>query len=375
MLNERQPDTIARLERQAEMLTSPQNGAPEYMDSLVTLAMELLPAQFAHALSLCHEPHVNAELLRHGRGFANNVTRSAWLQYLRGNIDGALVQAAHAEAIADSVDSDSLRCGARAVLALIRQHVGDFDAAEALWLDLLAIARRTDDAEREADYLSALAGLRRAQSRHLDALELRLRAHHLYLLTDNRRLPLSCNSLSLAYISLGRFDSAVRWAQQAIHVCGNGSSLWRGWFMHTLGLCHLEQGKLDAAQRHMEEALFVCKTGSNDAHTQVRILIDLGRLHCAANRPSEAIQHGELAMALLARFGDCALEGHTHRVLYEAYQLIGAHDLARTHNERRAQLHAKRDQTLSVIAKSARSSRAHAGQLRSVWSTPAYSVN
>lgn len=374
MLTE-QSDTITRLESQASQLQHNHINTACQLDGVIRLAMELTTQEFAQAVAMCQEAHLHSELLRTGRGFSNSVARQAWLPFLRGRVDEALVHAEHADFIAERVDSDALRCGARAVLALVCQQVGDFEAAESIWLDLLSIARRSGDAVREADYLGALAAMRTEQSRLLDALELRLRAQHLYQLTNDQNLPLSCNSLARAYLALGRFDKAIHWSRQAINLCNRASQLWHSWFVHTLGLCHLEQGRLEIAQRHLEEALFISKTGTNDSRSQVKILIDLGRLHCAANRTSEALQHGDLALAMLARQPDALLEAQTHRVLREAYQLVGAPDLADMHARRRAELGQTHELGKQIELKAVTNSRDRMGQIRNTWGVQAYSGN
>ncbi len=345
------------------------------MDGVIRLAMELTAQEFARAIAMSREAHLHSELLRADRGFGNSVARQAWLSFLRGRIDEALVHAMHADFIAEHVDSDALRCGARAVLALVRQQMADYEAAESIWLDLLSIARRSGDALREADYLSALAAMRAEQSRPMDALELRLRAQHLYQLTSDQNLPLCCNSLARAYLNLGRFDKAIHWSKQAISLCDRTSQLWHSWFVHTLGACHLEQGKLETAQRHLEEALFVSKTGTNVIRTQAGILVDLGRLHCTANRTSEAIQHGDLALALLARQADTVLEAQAHHVLREAYHLIGARDRADMHARRRAELGQTHEQGKQIELRAVTNSRARVGHIRSSWGAVNYSIN
>ena len=375
MLTERQTDTITRLESQANLLQNSHTSTPCQMDAVIRLAMETTAQEFALAIGMSQETYLHSELLRAGRGFGNSVTRQAWLSFLRGRVDEALVHATHADFIAERIDSDALRCGARAVLALVRQQVADFEAAESIWLDLLSIARRSSDALREADYLSALATMRTEQSRHMDALELRLRAQHLYQLTNDQNLPLSCNSLARAYLNLGRFDKAVQWSKQAISLCDRSSQLWHSWFAHTMGVCHLEQGKLEIAQRHLEEALFVSKTGTSDIRTQAKILIDLGRLHCTANRTGEAIQHSDLALALLARQADTLLEAQAHRVLREAYQLIGARDVADMHARRRVELGQTHEQGKQIELRAVTNSRARIGQMRSTWGAMNYSNN
>ncbi len=365
MHNERQSDTLTRLESQASLLQSKHASLPCQMDGVIRLAMELTAQEFANAIGMSQEAHLHSELLRPGRGFSIRVARTAWLSFLRGRTDEALVHATHADFIADRVDSDALRCGARTVLALVHQTVADYEAAESIWLDLLSIARRSGDAVREADYLSALATMRTEQSRHTDALELRLRAQHLYQLTNDQNLPLSCNSLARAYLNLGRFDKAVHWSKQAISLCDRTAQLWHCWFVHTMGVCHLEQGKLEIAQRHLEEAFFVSQTGTNDIRTQVKVLIDLGRLHCAANRTGEAIQHSDLALALLARQGDAVLEAQAHRVLREAFQLIGARDLADMHARRRIELGQTHEQDKQIELRAVTNSHTRVCQMRS----------
>ncbi len=247
----------------------------------------LLPAKDAQSIcdALDNKNFLDAEslLARSGQGIVPQ-SSEVWalrgdLDFLGGNMDGAIAAFRHAATFAPLQQSD------RFTFAMAWVKVGNDEQARAVLDALLS------DNPRQPLYLYWLGRLDYDQGRYQDAVDKLTRTTE--LAPDFGR---AWDSLGLAFDMQGRVDEALNAFAKAVSL--NRQQATRSpWPTHNLGYLLLRMNRLDAAETTLRESL-----GYDRDMAQTHLY--LGRVLERQNREADAISEYALAVSLDKRSSD-----------------------------------------------------------------------
>jgi len=119
------------------------------------------------------------------------------------------------------------------------QFAQEFKKAEAVWLEMLAIARDHKDRAREADYWVALGFQYLDMGNYQAALDMALRSKDLYAKLNDNRLALALNNIAQILTKMGCHDEALSWTKEALACCNPEWVVWWANFLLTNNIDYL----------------------------------------------------------------------------------------------------------------------------------------
>ncbi len=259
---------LATLVRAMQNLADAQRAEVEWVDgSALELLGEGAPASvhFARGLAL-------ARSAEHRHGEVRLLLSFATQQMAQGQLDLATVQLACAFALADDLDTPSLKCQVLFAMGHLYDLQARFDQACSHYEGALVIARDIGDMRIQGGLLGNLGGL-----------------HH-----GHGRLEEACR----------HYELALALARQV------GDRRWEGNARCNLGLARHEQGHSDQARQEFEKALAMALEMGH-VRLQCTVQCNLGMVLDAQRDFSSAEVHYAQAVRLAHELGDARLEGQS----------------------------------------------------------------
>lgn len=304
----------------------------EYVEALISAGVALSGKDVAMALRVLRESCDVAAQLRNTALLARALTQHAWQLARNGKLDQALVRATHARAVADSIASVSLVCGAKYVMAWIRTWVGDYNTAAAMWSEMICAAQIINDRAREADYLSELGITQRRNNDSVAAATNLEQAYALYEAVDPGQLARCANNLAMTYVHSKQYAEAQLWLERAFLGCAADDNSLRAKIWHTAGLRHSDLDDSDAAQDAYDQSWLALSATTSDLRFMVELHIDCGYLDHALYNPPAAIEHFENATRIAASIESLDLCASAHGALQAINTSLGAFQRAIFHS-------------------------------------------
>jgi tetratricopeptide (TPR) repeat protein len=218
-------------------------------------------------------------------------------------------------------------------MAVVHHAAGNLARAEALWQELLAMARREANRAREADYLTALGILRQEQSDLALAYDYKQHAHEIYVELDDPQRVISLNNLAFLLTKMGQHERALACATDALQRCPPEHKAWRSTILDTLGLIHLHQRNYHEARRLLSESIHIAQGAGINKQLAIRSLMDLSRLEWECNNRPAACEHLLNALTLAEAIQSTKLQLQAHQSLYRYYLQMKAYEAASQHHE------------------------------------------
>ncbi len=302
---------------QAQILRLRAQPAPstELIDALNAQAQLLSRSDVGRALELSKEAYTLARLLRHHNGTAIALARLSWLHLSDGLFDAAVMEAHEARFLAERLDDFVLVTRAIYVLAVAERMASNVSRSEALWRELLALARQHGDRGREADYLNELGVLYVSAGNDEKALEHYELAHEAHVALNDINHLHDKNNIADALVRLGRAQEAIPWIAQALSACNNEWQVWRAQFLHTAGVIHMHTRNLALAKSCFDESLAISRSKAGSKETAVFALMDMGRLSLLNYQTHEAICLFEDALQLAGEIHSLQQKREAHKML------------------------------------------------------------
>jgi tetratricopeptide (TPR) repeat protein len=335
------PESIPELDQlQARIALLRAQPAPssDLIDALNAQAHLLSRVNVGQALALSKEAYTLARLLQHHNGIAISLARLSWLHLSDGMFDAAVMEAHEARFLAERLNDYVLVTRAIYVLAVAERMAGSVPRSEALWCELLAMARAHHDRGREADYLNELGVLFASAGKNAKALEHYLLAHQAHVALDDIHHIHDKNNIADVLVKLGRAGEALPWITQALAGCDAQWQAWRAQFLHTAGVVHMQTGSLAQARSCLDESLAISGTHAGSKETAVSALLDRGRLALIHNKLHDAISQFEAAITLAEEITSLPQLREAHKMLHRLYRSNHSHALADVHHEAMVQL-------------------------------------
>lgn len=203
------------------------------------------------------------------------------------------------------------------------------EEAQAIWAFGLERARDVSDASNEARFLTwlglvayDLGDYEQAERLALEALAVE-RAHGL-----GEHLPVTFNALVLIAWQRGRLEQAARWSDStfaAARAIGDSSYLAKA--LVNLGNLETALGDFDAARDHMSQGLVALRELGDPAN-ESRTLVNLAALERDAGNPDLALDYARQALDLAREVADAPGEEAALGQLASLHLLLGHHDVA-----------------------------------------------
>ncbi len=333
------------LKREARVAELRANGTPtpDYVEALIDLAEITIGLDYTKAEAILREASTFAELLDYREGLIVILIRLAWSLVRRGKTDAALIDAARARYLAQTLKADAMACAANCVIASAHRAIGELAVAESMQRELIAEARRIGDRELEADYLSELAITCQQKGDTAETLALRLQAHAIYSEYNDGNTALSCNNIAWACLHAGKLLEAQTWVDAARLACPAEARSLQCDIQHTQAVLHIRRGELPEARAALDAVLSVCASITGDLRFQSIALLDRSQVFGRLGDTGRAIEDAEAACSLAKSGGASQQLECAQRALIALYTRIGALGMAARieHNRRMSTIDAK----------------------------------
>ena len=330
------PD-IADLHAVVDKLRAQPAPSIEVIDALNAQAQALSRSDVGRALSISKEAYTLARLLHHHNGVAVSLARLSWLHLSDGLFDAAVIEAHEARFLAEHLNDYVLTTRATYVLAIAERLAGNLNRSEALWRELISLAKTHNDQVREADYLNELGVLFEHAGEFSKALDHYQQAHDVHVALNDSHHVADKNNIAGVLSRLGRPEEALTWAECALSFCDDEWQVWRATLLHTTGAIHMRLNHLAEARKCFVESQSISLSSVGNKETGVDVLLDLGRLALIHNQLHEAISKFEEAVKLATEIKSLMQLREAHKMLNRLYTSIHSEAMAIAHHE--AMLH------------------------------------
>lgn len=243
------------------------------------------------------------ETARDLRGLCRAYNNLGWVAQTTGRRDEAIAYLDKSAAVAKSVgDIPGLHTALQTKAWALSELYGDYERAEALYIDAYHIAKATQQAEKAKWLLWHFAQLYRRQARYVEAreaLEYFAREAHA-LLDPESRILYALNPLVRVSILCGDVAAADRYFQEAQALAGNAPS---GTVSHFVAWA---EGALEAAKGNPEEARRAFRRASELAPEVSHVgefWLEYGGFLASIGRQEEAREQFRQARESLAELG------------------------------------------------------------------------
>jgi tetratricopeptide (TPR) repeat protein len=193
-------------------------------------------------------------------GQARCCSSLAYLLGLEGRIDEALEFGREALTLSRTIQDKTLEGVSLTAIGGLYDRVGDFERADAAFADGIALAEQANDT-------------RAIFKRYVNS--------------------------GFAHLQVGRYEDAVKMAQQALEVVVRaGDATFQAESHHLLAVAYAAQGQYDTAVSHLDSGLRVAQI-ARDVSREGRLYIELARVNAARGRGTTAIEQLNTALRLL----------------------------------------------------------------------------
>lgn len=203
--------------------------------------------------------------------------------------------------------------------------LGDFEAADRLYRQSLALRRQTGSPQGEARTLSNIAMLRYEQALYADAIDHYQQSKSILAsLSEPEPLEIASveNKLGLVYAALGQADQAREHYRSALELRRDRDRDGFATTLHNIAFLHQRQGENRQAQELYREALAI-RRQVGDRLGEAETLNNLGYLYAATGKPAEGLPLLREAATTFESLGNTVGLANTLDSIGKAHEVLG----------------------------------------------------
>ena len=333
---------MSALESQLSYLDQLDEPCHEQVDVLNQLARSLADTDFARSQVLSKRALNLSGQLHYPQGEACALTLLAWLNLIEGRADLALTRALNAEAVARVARDVGLEGHALYMVAVIHDHVGNFNAALQTRYKMIVVAHEANDQSLEGNCLMAIAVQHSRRDEHKKALNYYMQALALYrkINDESERHVLALNNVASALAETGDVLLALQYAKKALAKCNSQNARVHTLILHTFGNIHAAMGQLDESLAYYTHAITLNEQAAQAGYTTDRefeatVQLDMAKVQRAMSQHTLAFVALQRTLEIAQAIDAKPLLAKTHDQLSKAYHEVGNVALALVHAEQR----------------------------------------
>ncbi|MGH3392545.1 MAG: tetratricopeptide repeat protein, partial [Actinomadura sp.] len=267
------------------------------------------------------------------RGEGEALVTLGWLMCDNARYTEAFTYCADALRLQRAIGHRHGEAEAMAQIGVVHWRRGRYHEAREQLQRSLEVRREIGDRRGEAHDLEELALVMRRLDRDQEAFVLGLESYDLWQELDVRQgVASALGGLARTYLRLRLYDDAKVAAEQALDIrrgIDERSGLGEG--LGTFALVLRRMGRPAEALDIALDALRVLGGGAGNRHTEATALVQLARIYLDLDRPPEARETGERALALSAELGDYRNQADALNTMARACQRMEGHARAIEH--------------------------------------------
>jgi len=325
---------IRSLDQQVTDLQSRLSPSEYLVDTLNDLALELWRTDLVRALGAAREARTLARLLNYHKGAVTSLVRLSWIHLQIGEFDTAVLEAHEAKYFAERIDDYALVLNALYTIGFAHQLAQEFKKSEAVWLEMLDIAKAHKDRAREADYWVNLGLLYLDMGHYQAALDMALRGKDLYAKLNDNRLTLALNNIAEILTKMGRHDEALNWAEESLAQLDPEWVLMQANFLLVKGEIHINRQEYDLARTCLDESLKLNLMPGGQKRYAALALIQIATVELAHNDTADAIDALERATSLAGEVQGRAIQAEAQQAITRLYIRAREWDWADKYHDR-----------------------------------------
>jgi tetratricopeptide (TPR) repeat protein len=246
---------------------------------------------------------------------AHSLAALAELDRKRGRYAAAVERLGRAKEIFAAIGDQDGTAQVLHFQGTVATHQGDFQAAQRLYEESLAIRREQGNQALAASLLSNLGIVARVQGRYDEARRYNEEALTLRrTLGDKWAIAVSLNNLGNVAIDQGRYDEARRLHEEGLALRREVGDMWVvANSLNNLGNLARDQGDYAQAGARYQESLKIVRE-YNDRWAMAYLLEDMARLACLQSQPERALRLTGAAEALRRAIGAPRSAAEQHKL-------------------------------------------------------------